>query len=427
MLGPLRRRGAVRDWLWRHWYELPPGVRRIVLFVAVAGLAPWLTVTSGDVRNYVVGAEQILAGGSVYAPQMVSPFTGDVGPKYPYLPSFAIMLSIILLPMFVLVEVGLLPPAVFDAGARVVGNAPGYLALVGIPIVTYWLCSHAGRPEGPDDEHAVDAVPWGVLAVTLTPALWFQVLESGSDTFIALLALLAVAAVVEDHWLLAGLLVGTATFKFTALPLAFVLALYAFDKGRTQLRDVAIGGVGSQLPNLAYFAVYVDDLLFVVEQRGAMSLISGETRAVATAPFRTVGLEQWYVETGFVVAFFVFVALGTAVALGRDDLVLGFAVAYLATSYFAPVGEVNEQVLVTLLLVGGAVNFSREWVRYLVGGLLAVELYRFLLRYQRLEYVSVPFRWVTTGSRVLEFGTICIVLVGLLVLSEKDPFDARAR
>lgn len=422
MNGPPWRRDTVRQWLSERWDELPREVRRIVIFIAIAGLAPWLTVTSGDIRNYVVGVEQILAGQSVYAPQMVSPFTGEVGPKYPYLPSFAILLALAVAPLFVLVEADLLPRIVFDVGARVVANAPGYLALVGIPLVTYELWSQSERPVGQDDEVATDAAVWGVLAVTLTPALWFQVLESGTDTFVALLTLLAVYAVLQDHWTLAGLLVGTATFKFTGLPLAFVLATYSLSKGSRQFRDVAIGGIASQLPNLAYFALYVEDLLFVIEKRGAMSLIEGETRAVATAPFRLMGLEQWYIETGFFLAFFLFVALGTAVALRGDDLVLGFAVSYLATSYFAPVGEVNEQVLVILLLIVGAVNFSRKRVRYLVGWLLVVELYRFLLRFHQLEYVSAPFSWLITGSALLEFVTIVGVLVGMILLSDTKPF-----
>lgn len=419
MIGSLAQRFST------FWRDVPPGMKRVFLFVAVAGLPLWLTFTSFDVRNYVVGAEQILTGQSVYGPRVRSPVTGNVVPKYPYLPSFAMLLAVGIAPFFLLYSFGILPETIYEMIARQIANAPGYLALLAVPLLAYLVCSNSRDPTELRSDGSTDWVFWGVLVVAITPALWFQVLESGSDTFVALLALWGVYAATTDRWLLSGLLVGAATFKFTALPLAAVLALYALVQGLEQFAAVAIGGIGSQLPNVLYFGVFGEDLLFVVEQRGAMSLHSGMTRALATAPFRATGLEQWYIETGFILVFILLVTLGSAVAVRRRNLVLGFAVAYLATSYFAPVGELNVSVLVVFLLFEAAANFHRPQVRYLTVGLLTVEVYSFLFPLRMIGYIStVPFPWWHTVIRIVEFGTVGIVLFGLTYYSDHGRFRA---
>lgn len=417
--------GSLAQRLSTFWRDVPPGVKRVFLFVAVAGLPLWLTFTSFDVRNYVVGAEQILTGQSVYGPRVRSPVTGNVVPKYPYLPSFAMLLAVGIAPFFLLYSFGILPETIYEMVARQIANAPGYLALIAVPLLAYLVCSNSRHPTEMGSDGSTDWVFWGVLVVAITPALWFQAIESGSDTFVALLALAGVYAVTTDRWLLSGLLVGVATFKFTGLPLAAVLALYALTRGREQFSAVAIGGVGSQLPNILYFGVFVEDFLFVLEQRGAMSLHSGHTDALVTAPFRATGLEQWYIETGFLFAFVILVGLGVAVAVRRRNLVLGFAVAYLATSYFAPVGETNSSVFVVFLLFEAAANLHRPQVRYLTVGLLTVELYSFLFPLRMIGHVStVPFPWWHTVIRIVEFGTVSIVLLGLIYYSDHGRFRA---
>jgi len=408
------------------WYEIPSGVRRILLFVAVAGLTPWLTITSFDIANYVVGAEQILTGNSVYDPQIPSLVDNRFVPSYPYLPSFAMILAVGIAPFFVLYEVGLLPGGIYEVIARQITNGTGYVALLGVPLVAHYAMSVSTLHSRTERDVDIDWMFWGILILALAPPLWFQVVESGSDTLVALLVLLGVYAVMRDRWLLAGVFVGTATFKFTALPLAAVLALYALQQGRKQFVSVALGGLGSQLPNLLYFAVFVEDFLFVLERRGAMSLYSGETRSIVTAPFRAMGLEQWYIDVGFFISLLIFITLGAVVARRRDNLVLGFAVAYLATSYFAPVGEINASVLVVLLLFEAAVNFHRRQVRYLAAGLLTVEIYGFIFHFRLIDYVSVlPFPWRATVLQGLEFGAISITLVGLIYFSDHKRLQPR--
>lgn len=405
------------------WYSIPTAYRRLFLFVAVAALAPWLTVTSFDVRSYVIGAEQVLAGQSVYGPRIQSPMTGEVVPRYVYLPSYAVLVALGIAPFAFLEQAGLLPGVAYEVVARQVANAPGYVALVGLPVLAYRVCAASWGTNRFPSERSSDWTFWGVLLVTLTPALWFQVLESGSDSFVALLVVLGAYAVSRERWMTAGVLVGAATFKFTALPMAAVLALYALTRGREQFTAVAAGGLASQLPNVLYFAVFFEDLLFVLENRGTMSLMSGETRSVATAPVRLAGLEQWYIEVGFVVVFVVLVGLGTAVALRRGNLLLGFAVAYLSASYFAPVGEVNPSVLVVLLLFEAAVNLRRRPVRYLAAGLFTVQLYGFLYPFRRITHVSaVPFPWWSTVLQVAQFAAICIAMVGLTYYSDHGIF-----
>jgi hypothetical protein len=409
------------DRLLTSWIETPAGVRRVCLFVAVAGLLPWLTITTVDMQNWVVGAEQVIAGESVYGPRVTSPYTGRVVPRYPYLPSFAMLLAAGIVPFSFMYEIGFLPEVAYRVIARLIANAPSYLGLLGIPLVVYRISSEFGRPIETVEKTAEDWAFWGVLVVALAPPLWIQVIESGSDAFVALLVLLGVYMVMTDRWLLAGLLVGGATFKFTALPLAAVLALYAISHGRNQVIAVATGGILSQLPNVLYFVLFVDDFFFVLQERGMMSYRSGGTTALATAPFRLMGLEQWYIEVGFLIASVLFVTVGAVVAIHRGNLVLGFAVAYLSSSYFAPVGEVKASVLVILLLVEAAVNFRRKRVRYLAAGLLIVSFYSFLLPYGLIDYVSVvPFPWWDIVIQGIEFGTVSVALVGLLYVSGHD-------
>jgi hypothetical protein len=223
------------------------------------------------------------------------------------------------------------------------------------------------------------------------------VLESGSDTFLALLAVLGAYAVSRERWMAAGVLVGAATFKFTVLPMAAVVAQETHAQGGGQFSGRRGRRAGEPTPERSVFTVFFEDFLFVLENRGTMSLISGETRSVATAPVRLAGLEQWYVDVGFLLMFVVLVGLGVAVALYRGNLLLGFAVAYLSASYFAPVGEVNPSVLVVLLLFEAAVNLRRRPVRYPAAGLFAVQFYVFLYPLRQLTYVSaVPFPWWST-------------------------------
>jgi hypothetical protein len=326
-----------------------------------------------------------------------------------------------IVPFSFMYEIGFLPEVAYRVIARLIANAPSYLGLLGIPLVVYRISSEFGRPIETVEKTAEDWAFWGVLVVALAPPLWIQVIESGSDAFVALLVLLGVYMVMTDRWLLAGLLVGGATFKFTALPLAAVLALYAISHGRNQVIAVATGGILSQLPNVLYFVLFVDDFFFVLQERGMMSYRSGGTTALATAPFRLMGLEQWYIEVGFLIASVLFVTVGAVVAIHRGNLVLGFAVAYLSSSYFAPVGEVKASVLVILLLVEAAVNFRRKRVRYLAAGLLIVSFYSFLLPYGLIEYVSVvPFPWWDIVIQGIEFGTVSVALVGLLYVSGHD-------
>jgi hypothetical protein len=155
------------------WYAIPTGYRRLFVFVAAAGLAPWLTVTSFDVQSYVVGAEQILAGQSVYGPRLQSPYTGDVVPRYAYLPSYAMLVGLGVAPFALLQEVGLLPGVAYEAVARAVANAPGYVALVGLPMVAYRVCTTVKGADRSPAELSTDWAFWGVLLVALTPALWF--------------------------------------------------------------------------------------------------------------------------------------------------------------------------------------------------------------------------------------------------------------
>lgn len=414
----LARRGALR------WTEAPPKIRRVFRFVAVAGLLPWLTMTSYDVANYALGADQLLSGQSVYAPRAQRFTDGRLVPSYPYLPSFAMVLALGIAPFYLLSQAGVVPTVLYEAIARQIANAPGYLALLGVPALAYLVNTDASRGA---TARSTSGPFWSVLVVALTPALWFQVLESGSDTFVALLALAGVYAVMRDAWLLAGLLVGAATFKFTGLPFAVVLALYALGHGRDQFVAVALGGLASQLPNVLYFAVRFEDFLFVLQRRGTMSLYSGQTSALATAPFRVLGLEQWYIDVGFAFAFLAFVALGALVAFRRENLVLGFAVAYFATSYFAPVGEINPSVLVVFLLFEAATNFHRQRVRYLAGLFLAVELFSFFSLLRHIDYVStIPFPWWSTALQAIEFGTVCAVLFGLIWLSDHGTFQSPA-
>lgn len=407
------------------WNDTPPEIRRVLLFVSVAGLLPWLTITSFDVRNYLVGAEQVLTGRSVYEPRLRSLTNGRLVPNYPYLPNFAMFLGVGIAPFFFLHQLGVLPNSVYESVARQIANAPGYISLVGIPVLTYVVCSELDNREKATVRSSDDWAFWGVLLVSLTPALWFQTVESGSDTFVALLSLTGIYAVMRDRWGLAGVLVGTATFKFTGLPFAAILTIYALGHGRKQFTAIVTGGLVSQIPNIVYFGTFFEDFLFVVEQRGTMSLYSGETRALVTAPLRITGFEYWYVSRGFIIVFFIFVVLGAAVALYRNNLVLGFAIGYLSTSYFAPVGELNSSVLIVLLLFEAAINLRRKEVRYLAGALLAVHLYIFLLQFQEIDYVSaVPFQWWIIVVQAIEEGTVGLVLIGLVYFSDHKYFRA---
>jgi len=405
--------------LFAFWHKFPRELRRVFLFTAVTGLPIWLTITSYDVRSYVIGTEQILSGRSVYRPRVESHYTDQLIPRYPYLPSFAILLAVIISPFFFLNEMDMLPNIIYEVISRQIANSPGYVALLAIPILTYKLCSDSENRNVLNITTYDNWVFWGVIIVILAPPLWFQVIESGSDTFVALLSLLGIYAVMNNRWKLAGLLVGISTFKFTAIPLATVLAIYSLKQGRDQFLSVIVGGVVSQLPNIIYFITYREDLLYLIKNGGTMTLKSGRTRPLMAAPLQAIGLEQWYIETGFVFVFILLTMFGALLAIRQENLLLGFSVSYLSSSYFAPVGEINTSVLIIFLLVGAAVNFDRGPIRYLTGGLLSIELYSFLIKLQQIDYISArPLPFLDFMVNLLEFVTVIIVLIGLVYFSE---------
>jgi hypothetical protein len=422
-------RGAVSglEFVQSRWSDYPESVQRLVLSAAVIAFPLWFTVSSVDVANYVLGAEQLLSLDSVYAPKIESPTADRLVPHYPYLPSFAMAIAVLSLPIEILGRLGILPEQLAHYAKFPIANLSAYASLVLLPLILTELA-------GFENEADLEAISkesryfWGALAILLVPPLWFQTIESGSDILVATLAITGALFAYRRRWMLAGVFVGLSTFKFTGVPFTAIITGYGlFVSGRHGFYRIAAGGLLSQIPNAVYFLLFPNDLLYVIRRRGSLSYYSGETSGLMTSPIRSLGLEAWYIDGGFVYILVALTLLGLGVSIWRRDLLTGFAVGYIATSYLAPVRESNPSTFVVLVAAALCVRFHRRLPRFLYVALLTLSLYNFLGPQRSLRYITdglpVPL-WDPVSKVVFALGPI--VILAVLILFDSEPADGQS-
>jgi hypothetical protein len=330
------------------------------LLFGLAALPGWfLFFQGGDNVAWLYGTDQILRGSSVYDLQ-ASYGANPYARVYPYLPSFAIFNAILIAPFTALLYLtstgyslvnfgpdgrfmgGLAYPEWYIALGIVVTGIWSYIALVLLPAVARALF------DGRETRFIA------VAMVLVTPYLWTTLLLSQVDTFLALLALMSVVASSRQRWMLAGVLVGLATFKFTGLVLLPVLLVWTLRYGGKKPFVLAsVGLLISQIPSALYFAVFPDDLFLLFEAKGGLSIdaYTSTGRQLFLRPLQWIGITDWYHTIGYPLLAIVMMALGGAVALRRPvGLMGGFAVAYVSVSLLIP-GEQNVAPLAIFVLI----------------------------------------------------------------------------
>jgi len=392
----------------RIFAPVPPEIRRIWLFCAVALLPIWGLIWSSDTGSWDYAAMQLHAGESIYRPLLTNP-NGEVAAHYPYLPSFGVLIGILSVPFYLLERLGL-PFIAYHGATKLVAGSFGYLSLLVLPVVASHLLETAEKRF------------WACLIVLLLPGLWFRVGASGPDLFVTVLALFSVLAVERERWLLAGFFAGSAMFKFTGIPFGPGLAAYAVVVGgRSALWSVAGGGVLSQLPNALYFLVFPADLWLFVEHR-TLSWHAGDLGGFLLEPVAQAGLVEWYETVGFPVVLAVFCLGAVLVAVSRRDLVAAYCVGYVATGILPPTPE-QRVITLQLLVLLGLIAADRRVSRYLLGWLLLYFVYPPLLSLLDTGFVTNLAADIGLFGLFFRTGHLAVlVMVGALVVW--SPFEA---
>jgi hypothetical protein len=321
----------------------------------------------------LIGISQLFSFESIYAPTF-SGGTNPYGSKiYVYLPSFAIINGIILLPEYTLIKIFLSEPSpttgsvaniIYIAFGLLVTGFWSYISVIGIPYVS--------KRFYPDEYTSF----WSVIIFTSLPLLWFEVFLSGVNSLVALLALAGIWYVTNDRWLLAGVVVGLSTFKFNGLPFGIVLFLYAvFGSDIKSGLLVALGGIISQVPNIVYFAMFPQDLQMIIARGGALSAHAHTLQGRPLLnPIVEMGATDLYI-TYFPVIILLFSCMGAIVALKFNaGLPAGFAIGFFSTSFLVP-GEQRLLPFVVLLLFITMPLLDTDYGKVLVGLIVAVTTY----------------------------------------------------
>lgn len=314
---------------------------RVLQLVAVIALPGWFLFWSWNNLAWLRGVSALYHGHSIYV------FNQSGASFYPYLPSFGLLNGAIAYPVHVLLT------WVTDSATyshwfpylwAVITNSWAYLSLLGIPYVAGSLF---------DDEQTQRRA---VIVLLALPALWVELIGGFPNSLVALCALLSISFAVRRHWFLAAVAIGFATFKFTGLPMALALFVYAaLAGGRSPAVKVIAGGIVSQLPNLLYFAVFPDDLLMIIRRGGSLSYWAGTALEsnLSMTVLDSIGLFHAYSEVFPVVVICFGLVGGIVAARSVAGLPAGYAVGYASTSLLIPAEQrlVPLAVLLSVLLI----------------------------------------------------------------------------
>lgn len=297
-----------------------------------------------------------------------------------YLPSFGVALAVALapiaLPMFGLQALGISIPEWILRGINATEFVVMGLIFYGAHLTMAWLAASLFA----DERRQLLAVAAALGLPTLFYETWFL----GPNMVVATFALGGIVLATRDRWFVAAVLVGFATFKFTAIPLTAVLFGYAvLVGGRTAALQTVAGGIASQLPNLVYFATQPDELLLILREHGAISSHANTLgQSPYHAPIEALGIGEWYFSVGFLLGIIICSVLGIAVAVrvrGRAGLLAGFTLGYFATSFLAPAEQRYAPflvfVVVLVLLADRDGLLSRRATTTVIVGLFVVEIY----------------------------------------------------
>lgn len=338
--------------------SIDPGTR-LILIVGFAAIPGWiLFFQGGDNVAWLYGVDQILRGSSVYELQAAG--ENPYARVYPYLPQFAIFNAILIAPFTALLHLAGSSYSLVNWGpdGRFVGGLahPDWYIAIGVIITGFWsFVSLISLPVIGRALFTSRETRFIVLVLIISsPVMWSILLLSQVETLLALLAVASALAASRHRWLIAGVLLGLATFKFTGLVLVPVLLAWALRRGGVKpVAFVVAGLLFSQLPNIVYFVIFPEDALLLIEARGGLTLdaFTPFTSQVFLFPLRWSGIENWYIATGYPFIVALVVAFAVVVSLRRPvGLIGGFAVAFVSVSLLIP-GEQNLAPLAIFIVI----------------------------------------------------------------------------
>lgn len=402
-------------------------VKKIWGLVSFFAIPAYLFFFSSGNFNWIIGMNQLFNLESLYAPE----FAGGSNPYgtkiYPYMPIFAIINAIITFPGYVLITTFLQQPApttgsisniLFVAIGLIATGFWSYLALISIPYFSKELFV----------EEKMKRIT--LLVFLFFPPLWLEVFSSGANSLVALLALVGIYFVKKKRWMLAGVAIGLSMFKFNALPLGIVLFIYAIWGGKIRSGfQVLIGGILSQIPNIFYFLIFPEDLLMIIERRGALTAHAHTlSNRVFLEPIANAGLGEIYI-TIFPVIVVLFGLLGGVLAVkSAGGLPAGMAVGFFSTSFLVP-GEQRILTFIILLLLILIQLVTYDIGKFLLAWVLAVTSYSEFAPFTRDSYVLGLTSSEHSGALGIENGvylimsfeyvSIVIIFVAAIYLLEK--------
>jgi hypothetical protein len=299
---------------------------------------------------------------------------------YVYLPSFAILLAVITapvgLPYLALQELGITFPAGVVHGVR----TTEYLVIALVFYTAHLTTAYVAASFFDRERYQLVSA----LLILFLPTLIYETLYLGPNMFTTALVFTGVALAHKERWFLAAVFIGFATFKFIGAPFAIVLFGYTVAlRDRTAITHTILGGIVSQLPNIAYFMLQPDELLLILREHGAISTYSN---TLSETPYHLViqalGLEHWYYTIGFPLVVLLCSGLGilwAARVRGRIGLLGGFLIGYFATAYLIPAEQRTAPfvalTVVLILLASKDGVISRRSTTTLLVGLVMVEVY----------------------------------------------------
>jgi hypothetical protein len=411
---------------------------KIIYAVGLVAIPGWIFFwQGGDQFAWLYGAQQIIDGNSVYE---LAP-TDAANPNarvYPYLPAFAIMNAVLLFPFEILTSVlyGYADLNGFDLLGAPTGGTKGPPVYVFIGVVVIGLWSYSALVLLPVLGRSLYSTAQqrfvAVLVLVLTVYTWSDLIRSQVNTAVALFVVASVATSIRRRWLLAGLLVSVATFKFTALVVVPVILVYALrTEGMRAAGRVAIGVVIGQIPNLLYFAWFPKDLELLFEARGGLTLDSfqGARDTLALLPLRIGVLESWYIGSGYPVVLSAVVLLACLLVFKRPvGILTAAAVALLSTSLLVP-GEQRIAPFAILIVLAMVGHWSHLSAKFLIGIILSLAFYVQIQSLTPDTLAGISQADVGSIDLVLPWALHLSLIIGLgylLVHELRDSGDSRS-
>lgn len=360
--------------------------RQTLLVIAIVLLPAWLAFAGTAQRIWATATVNFLLGDPLYVLGGVVRSNPNTT-RYVYLPTLAMVNAALWgLPFAAWTALG--------GDAYVFRNTIG-LYLTGVIGYSGLLATVHFAARNVRERWAVPVM----VALAVYPTALYHATFRGGDLWVAALFLATAYFIRERDWLLAGVAISLATFKFIGIPaagvvLVFVLVAYGVRAGALAGAGAAIG----QVPNLAYFVGHVDDLLFIIRQRGALSTESytlnfGDVWTlprVYTLPIRLAGVEEWYMHGwGFALVVLGFMGLAF-LAMRRWGPLVGMAVAYFPMGYLIP-AEQNALPFAIVLVVLLARRWPDRWAVAGVASILVLEAYHLLAAADVARATVAPF------------------------------------